>query len=298
MGRRSGLGRGLGALLPEANDQAPEGADLVELAVASVRPNRYQPRATFDEQALESLRASISELGVLQPVLVRPAAEGGYELIAGERRWRAAQLAGLETIPAIVRTIDDTVSLEQALVENLHREDLNPMEEAAGYQQLLDDFSLTQEQVATRVGKSRSAVANTIRLLHLPPSIQAMVVDRRLSAGHARALLAVEEGPEQEGLAQRIVDEELTVRETEEAVRRLVAAHFAGDESDDGTGTPSAARPAALLELEHLLSDLLDTRVQVSMGGKRGKMVVDFATIEDLERIYRVIVEGRPSGDG
>jgi ParB family chromosome partitioning protein len=294
VGRRSGLGRGLGALLPEANEQTPEGAELLEVPVEAVQPNRYQPRATFDEQALESLTASIGELGVLQPILVRPSEGGGYELIAGERRWRAAQRAGLATIPALVRTIEDTVSLEQALVENLHREDLNPMEEAAGYQQLLDDFSLTQEQVASRVGKSRSAVANTIRLLHLPPPIQAMVVDRRLSAGHARALLAVEDGPEQEQLADRIVAEELTVRETEEAVRRLVAAHFAGDDAD--TDRPQVpARPAALLELEQLLSELLDTKVQVTMGGRRGKVVVDFATIEDLERIYRVIIEGKPT---
>lgn len=293
MGRRSGLGKGLGALLPEANEQVPEGSELLELPVTSIQPNQYQPRATFDEAAIESLRSSISELGVLQPILVRPRSEGGYELIAGERRWRAAQLAGLEVIPAVVRTIDDTVSLEQALVENLHREDLNPMEEAAGYQQLLDDFGLTQEEVARRVGKSRSAVANTVRLLHLPDQIQAFVVDGSLSAGHARALLACEDGDEQSALADRIIREELTVRETEEAVRRLVAAKFADPEEEPDA--PGATRPAALLELEHLLAELLDTSVKVTMGGKRGKVILDFATLEDLERIYNVIIEGRPA---
>lgn len=292
MGRRSGLGKGLGALLPEANEQVPEGSELLELPVTSIQPNQYQPRATFDEAAIESLRSSIAELGVLQPILVRPRTEGGYELIAGERRWRAAQLAGLEVIPAVVRTIDDTVSLEQALVENLHREDLNPMEEAAGYQQLLDDFGLTQEEVARRVGKSRSAVANTVRLLHLPDQIQAFVIDGSLSAGHARALLACEDGEEQRALADRIIREELTVRETEEAVRRLVAAKFADPEEEDDS--PGTTRPAALLELEHLLAELLDTSVKVTMGGKRGKVILDFATLEDLERIYNVIIEGRP----
>lgn len=293
MGRRSGLGKGLGALLPEANEQVVEGSELLELPVTSIQPNQYQPRATFDEAAIESLRASIAELGVLQPVLVRPRKEGGYELIAGERRWRAAQLAGLEVIPAVVRSIGDTVSLEQALVENLHREDLNPMEEAAGYQQLLDEFALTQEEVARRVGKSRSAVANTVRLLHLPEQIQVFVVEGSLSAGHARALLACEDGEEQQALADRIIREELTVRETEEAVRRLVAAKFA-DPEDEGE-SPGSTRPAALLELEHLLAELLDTSVKVTMGGKRGKVVLDFATLEDLERIYKVIIEGRPA---
>lgn len=290
MGRRSGLGRGLGAILPEASSAAsePVGA-LQELPIERIRPNRYQPRAVFDDDAISSLASSIEQLGVLQPVLVRPT-EDGYELIAGERRWRAAQQAGLATIPAVVRTIEDDTSLEQALVENLHRQDLNPLEEAAGYQQLIDDFSLTQEQVAARVGKSRSAVANTMRLLLLPESLQAMLIDGRLSAGHARALLACEEA-EQLALAERVVAEELSVRQTEEAVRRLVAARFA----DPGEGpAPGTTRPAALLELEDLLSDLLDTKVQVNLGSKRGKIVIDFATVEDLERIYGVITAGRP----
>ena len=288
MGRRSGLGRGLGAIIPEASTDDDDPRALQHLPVERVRPNRYQPRTAFDDEAIESLAASIAQVGVLQPVLVRPV-EDGYELIAGERRWRAAQRAGLATVPAVVRELGDDTTLEQALVENLHREDLNPLEEAAGYQQLIDDFEMTQEGVATRVGKSRSSVANTLRLLNLPDDLQAMVAERRLTAGHARALLACDDPDEQRALAQRIVDGDLNVRQTEEAVRRIVAARF---EASGEPPPPGATRPAALLELEHLLSDLLDTRVQVSLGGKRGRLVVDFATLEDLERIYRVMTTG------
>lgn len=292
MARRSGLGKGLGALLPEAAQEAPEGASLREVPIDQIQANRFQPRAAFDEEALASLAASIEALGVLQPILVRPSGEGSYELIAGERRWRAARSVGLTTIPALIRSVEDTGSLEQALVENLHREDLNPLEEAAGYQQLLDEFGLTQDAVAERVGRSRSAVTNTIRLLQLPPTIQQHVADRALSAGHARALLAIESARDQESLATRIVEDGLSVRETEDAVRRLVAAQYAGDDAAKPAGEGSV-RPAALLELEGLLSDHLDTRVHVSLTGKRGRVVVEFATVEDLERIYRVMVEGR-----
>lgn len=291
MARRSGLGKGLGALLPEASHEEPEDALLREVPIERIQANRYQPRTRFDDEALESLAASIAELGVLQPVLVRPTGEGSYELIAGERRWRAARSVGLKTIPALVRDVEDTGSLEQALVENLHREDLNPLEEAAGYQQLLDEFGMTQDAVAERVGRSRSAVTNTIRLLQLPSTIQVRVVERSLSAGHARALLAIESPHDQEKLAERIVEEDLTVRETEDAVRRLVAAQYAGDEAAPSSGT-AEPRPAALLELEEMLSEHLDTRVHVSMSAKRGRLVVEFANLEDLERIYRVMVEG------
>lgn len=295
MARRSGLGKGLNALLPDAAQAPPEGTELREIPVAQVRANPYQPRAAFDEEALAALAASVAELGVLQPILVRQVADSSYELIAGERRLRASQLAGLDSIPALVRPVGDDVSLQQALVENLLREDLNPLEEAAGYQQLIDDFSLTQEEVATRVGRSRSSVANTLRLLALPDPLQRLVVDGSLSAGHARALLAVESAADQQALATRIVAEGMNVRDTEEAVRRLVAAQYAGDDaSASGSGRSSgSARPAALLELERLLSEHLDTKVAVSMSGKRGRIAVDFANLEDLERIYRVMVSGR-----
>ena len=295
MARRSGLGKGLNALLPDAAQAPPPGTELREIPVAQVRANPYQPRAAFDEEALTALATSIAELGVLQPILVRQVADSSYELIAGERRLRASQLAGLDSIPALVRPVGDEVSLQQALVENLLREDLNPLEEAAGYQQLIDEFTLTQEQVAERVGRSRSSVANTLRLLALPDALQQLVVDGSLSAGHARALLAVESAADQQALATRIVEEGMNVRDTEEAVRRLVAAQYAG-EGDAPAGDARAAgatRPAALLELERLLSDHLDTRVAVTMSGKRGRVSVEFANLEDLERIYRVMVSGR-----
>jgi ParB family transcriptional regulator, chromosome partitioning protein len=296
MARRSGLGKGLNALLPEAAHPAPEGTELRQVPVARISANPHQPRAVFDDEALESLAASIEALGVLQPVLVRPLGDDAYELIAGERRWRASQLVGLDSIPALVRIIDDNASLQQALVENLHREDLNPLEEAAGYQQLIDEFGLTQDEVAGRVGRSRSAVANIIRLLGLPPAVQRLLVEGSLTAGHGRALLAIESVDEQQALAERIVAEGLTVRETEEAVRRLVAAQFADDDTSDATDAPPA-RPAALLEVERQLGEHLDTRVAVTMSGRRGRLVVDFANLDDLERIFRVVLNGRETDD-
>jgi ParB family transcriptional regulator, chromosome partitioning protein len=296
MARRSGLGKGLNALLPDAPHAAPAGTELRQLPVAKISPNPHQPRAVFDDELLGSLAASIEALGVLQPVLVRPLGEDLYELIAGERRWRASQLVGLASIPALVREVDDNASLQQALVENLHREDLNPLEEAAGYQQLIDEFDLTQDDVAGRVGKSRSAVANTIRLLALQPVVQQLLVERFITACHGRALLAIESAEEQQLLAQRIVAEDLTVRETEEIVRRVVAAQFADDEPAAG-GAEKPARSAALLEVESRLAEHLDTRVAVAMSGKRGRMVVDFANLDDLDRIFRVIVNGRETGE-
>lgn len=296
MARRSGLGKGLNALLPEATSVAPEGTELREIPITTITVNPHQPRTVFDDDALASLAASIEALGVLQPVLVRPLGGDTYELIAGERRWRASQLVGLESIPALVRVIDDNESLQQALVENLHREDLNPLEEAAGYQQLIDEFALTQDEVASRVGRSRSAVANTIRLLALPPSVQRLLVEGSLTAGHARALLAIESDDAQLSLAERIVSEELTVRETEEAVRRLVAAQYADDEEDEGAGS-RPSKPAALLEVESRLAEHLDTRVAVTMSGRRGRLVVDFANLDDLDRIFRVVVNGRETDD-
>ena len=300
MGRRSGLGKGLGALIPATERLEDTDAALRELPVAEIRPNTYQPREHFDEESLVSLAASIQAVGVLQPVLVRQTGPQEYELIAGERRWRAARRAGLQTIPAIVRPTEDVRSLEQALVENLHREDLTPLEEAAAYQQLVEEFGHTQEEVAQRVGKSRSAVANTLRLLHLPPSIQRLLAEGQISAGHARALLGSPDRVFQEQLARAIVAEHLTVREVEDRVREHAGETDASDETgeEESSAEPVAVvRPAALLELEELLSSHLDTRVQVSMGAKRGRVVVDFATLEDLERIYRVIVEGREAGD-
>ena len=223
MARRSGLGRGLGALIP--NDLIPNelsgdhDSALLDVPISSIRPNPHQPRTHFDEEELNSLTASIRAVGLLQPVLVRRAGIDEYELIAGERRWRAARRAGLQTIPALVRTVDDVASVEQALIENLHRADLNAMEEAGAYQQLIDDFGLTHEQMALRVGRSRATISNTLRLFQLPPSIQRLVIDGQLSAGHARALLGTPDRNFQEALAARAVSQGLSVRAVEEAVR-------------------------------------------------------------------------------
>jgi ParB family chromosome partitioning protein len=292
----------LGALIP-TDITGSEGSALREVPVESIAPNPHQPRAYFDEEALASLTASVAELGVLQPILVREVGEDRFELIAGERRWRAAKRAGLPSIPVVVRTVDEVLSLEQALVENLHREDLNPLEEAAAYQQLMEDFSLTQEQVAQKVGKSRSAVANTLRLFQLPPSIQRLVAENQLAAGHARALLGTPDRAFQEELARRIVARGLSVREAEEAVRAHNEAHDQpeADGPSDPASPPASRRlrPPGLLELEELLADHLDTRVKVAMAGSngKGKMVVEFAGLEDLERIYRAMTEGRPTTD-
>jgi ParB family transcriptional regulator, chromosome partitioning protein len=296
VGRRSGLGRGLGALIP-TDITGEAGSALREVPVESIAPNPHQPRTYFDEEALATLTASIAELGVLQPVLVREVGDDRFELIAGERRWRAAKRAGLPSIPVVVRTVDEVLSLEQALVENLHREDLNPLEEAAAYQQLMEDFELTQEQVAQKVGKSRSAVANTLRLFQLPPSIQRLVAENQLAAGHAKAILGTPDRVFQERLAKEIVATGMSVREAEEAVR-LHNEQVEGPEEQD-TPQPSAPAPKrlrapGLLELEELLADHLDTRVKISMASTngRGKVVVEFGGLEDLERIYRAMTEG------
>jgi ParB family chromosome partitioning protein len=271
---------------------------LDELPLASIRPNRFQPRDHFDEEALALLADSIREVGVLQPVLVRPVDDGdAYELIAGERRWRAARRVGLQTIPALVRETDDAAALEQALVENLHRDSLNPLEEAAAYQQLIEDFGLTHDDVAARVGRSRATVTNTLRLMQLPPAIQKLLQQGKLSMGHARALLGSPDRAFQEVLAKRIVVDDLSVRAVEEAVRdhqgdtRPVTP--AGGAAEDGTDAARRRlRPPGLLELEELLGDHLETRVKISMGSARGKVVVEFSTLEDLERIYRLMTDG------
>ncbi|HEX5615304.1 MAG TPA: ParB/RepB/Spo0J family partition protein [Acidimicrobiia bacterium] len=289
MARPGGLGKGLGALIPtSAVTDAPVG--LEELPVAAIRPNPQQPREHFDEEALGALAESIREVGVLQPVLVRPDGDA-YELIAGERRWRAARRVGLQSIPALVRTADNLSVLQQAIIENVQRESLNAIEEAAAYQQLIEDFGLTHDEVAARVGRSRASVTNTLRLLQLPPTIQRYVKEGSLRMGHARALLGTPDRSFQEQLAKRVVHDELSVREVEEAIR---ARSEDPRERTPATRSPKL-RPPGLLELEELLGDLLETRVSISMGPKRGKVQIDFATLEDLERIYRVMAGPTPS---
>src|SRR5580658_9681739 len=237
--RRSGLGRGLSALIP-SESPASHASAFRDIPLSQIRPNRLQPREHFDEEAMSSLAASIRELGVLQPVLVREIGHDEYELIAGERRWRAARRAGLQALPALVQTATDVSSLEQALVENLHREDLNPLEEAAAYKQLIEDFELTHEDLARRVGKSRAAVSNSLRLFQLPPSVQRLVSDRMLSAGHARALLGTPDREAQQRLAEDAVENGLSVRAIEEAVRRSL--HVEGPQPDEHPA-PSVVSP-------------------------------------------------------
>lgn len=307
MSRKSGLGRGITSLIPtvpeggedESTDSIVSGYQMVP--IEQVRPNPLQPRRSFDEETLAGLADSIRELGILQPLLVRPA-DDGFELIAGERRLRAAKRASLTSVPVVVRPVEDVASLEQALVENLHRQDLNPLEEAAAYQQLVDDFGYTQEQVAQRVGRSRAAVANLLRLFQLPPSVQKLVSENLVTAGHAKALLGHPDRAYQEALARRIVSESLSVRDVEQLVRERLdleqelGAEVGAETTGDGSAATTTGddrpklRPPGLLELEELLADRLDTKVSISMTTRRGKVVIDFANLEDLERIYRSII--------
>lgn len=295
MARPGGLGKGLGALIPAGTNEprvASGGPGMQEVPVAAIQPNPYQPRDQFDEESLGALADSIREVGVLQPVLVRPSGDG-YELIAGERRWRAARKVGLQYIPALIRETDDSEALEQALVENIQREELNPLEEAGAYQQLIEDFGLTHEQVATRAGRSRASVSNTLRLLALPPAIQRMVRERQLNMGHARALLGTPDRAYQEQLARQVVKEDLSVR----AVEELIRGHNDGPETPAAPGAPAAPRgrrqrPPGIVELEEMLGDHLETRVKITMNAAgRGRITVDFAGLEDLERIYRTLTE-------
>ena len=276
----------------------------MEIPVGDLSPNPNQPRVYFDEESLSDLAASIREIGVLQPLLVRQLPDGSYQLIAGERRWRAAQRAGLATVPAVVKTTDDMSSVEQALVENLHRQDLAPLEEAGAYQQLIDDFSLTHDDVAKRVGKSRSSITNSLRLLALPAAIQVFLADGRLSAGHAKALLGSPDRAFQEQLARRAATEGWSVRAIEEAIRDRggegSTAVVAPGKTDDGStsgggGTVSKLPPAGLLELESQISEYLSTRVGVKMNSnKKGSVTIEFAGLDDLERLYYLMMGAGP----
>ncbi|HEX2027179.1 MAG TPA: ParB/RepB/Spo0J family partition protein [Nitriliruptorales bacterium] len=285
---RRGLGRGLSALIPTAEGT---GNRYRELPISAVSPNPRQPRGGFDEADLAELAASIREVGLLQPVVVRETATGRFELIAGERRLRAAKLAGMTRIPALVRATSDTDLLKEAVIENVHRVQLNPLEEAAAFQQLLEDLQATQEELAARLGKSRPAISNALRLLTLPASVQRRVAAGLLTAGHAKAILALERREQQERLAERIVAEGLSVRDAEEAARvqRL-----------DGGSAPKGPPPRdrgrltspGLVGLEERLSDALMARVKVTVGARRGRLTVEFASVDDLERIVGVIAGG------
>jgi ParB family transcriptional regulator, chromosome partitioning protein len=263
------------------------GARFAEIPVDSIVPNPKQPRQVFDDEALEELKISISEVGFLQPIVVRELGADKYELVMGERRWRAAQAVGKDYIPAIVRETRDDDMLRDALLENIHRAQLNPLEEAAAYQQLLEEFGATHEELARRIGRSRPQISNTIRLLNLPAPVQRRVAAGVLSAGHARALLGLEGATAQEDLATRIVAEGLSVRATEELVTLALAAD-APSEKSAAVRRPKPHAPA-LTDLADRLSDRFDTRVKVDIGRAKGKITIEFATVDDLERIVGII---------
>ncbi len=306
------LGRGLGALIPstpapgssttlgsksssipgappirvEPELAAVPGASFAEIEVDKITPNPKQPRTVFDEEAMEELVHSGKEIGLLQPIVVRRLEQDKYELVMGERRWRATQQAGLATIPAIVRDTSDDVMLRDALLENLHRSQLNPLEEAAAYQQMLDDFGCTQEVLATRIGRSRPQISNTLRLLKLPASVQRRVAAGVLSAGHARALLGLPSGDAIERLAQRIVAEGLSVRTVEEIVS---LGDMNGDEPAPTQRRRNKPVAPRLVDLADRLSDRFETRVKVDLGKTKGKITVEFASLDDLERIVTLM---------
>ena len=292
--RTGGLGRGLGALIP-TSAPAPEGGDapqpvagvrFAELPLTSITPNPLQPRSHFDAESLAELVHSIKEVGLLQPVVVRQIGPESYELVMGERRWRASQTAGTGTIPAIVRETSDDDMLRDALLENLHRQQLNPLEEAAAYQQLLAEFGATHEELAQRIGRSRPQISNTIRLLQLPVPVQRRVAAGVLSAGHARAILGLSTPAAQEQMAARVVAEGLSVRGVEEAVS------LAQPGSEDGAAPRARVKrpvPAELTAVADRLADRFETRVKVDLGRARGKVTIEFASLEDLQRIVAVI---------
>jgi ParB family transcriptional regulator, chromosome partitioning protein len=290
MSKRGGLGRGLSALIPGAPESG-EASGLLEVPVNAVSPNPKQPRTRFDDDAISSLAASIREVGILQPIVVRKAG-AGYELIAGERRLRAAKLAGLATIPVVVRDTDDADTLREALIENIHREDLGPIELAEAFRQLLEELGLKQEELADRVGVSRSHIANTIRLLQLPIDVQQLLTDGKLQAGHARTLLTLGDAEAQNALALRTVAEDLSVREVEELVRRYVDVPAAKPAKVATVDAPPT--DTTLSEVEEILSEQLATRVQIQMGKKRGRVVIEFGSADDLERIVSEIIGSGP----
>lgn len=291
MKRRSGLGRGLDALLPTGpeEDRAAAGSQR-SAPVEAIDPNPDQPREEFGEGSLQELADSISQLGILQPLLVREVG-GRLQLIAGERRLRAAKDAGLSEVPVMLVETDERGSLERALVENIHRENLNPIEEAAAYRQLIEDGGLTQEEMAARIGKNRVTVSNTLRLLDLPVPVQRYLIEGKITAGHGRALLGLQGNPFQERLARRAAAEQLSVRETEDMVRKYQAM------TEGATGRGKLPRPAEVGEAQRRLADYLQTRVRVDLGKRKGKIVMDFVSLEELDRLTGLITgsqEPRP----
>ena len=291
MSKRGGLGRGLSALIPGAPEAGEASTGLLEVPANAIAPNPKQPRSRFDDETLAELAASIREVGILQPIVVRRTGQG-YEVVTGERRLRAAKLAGLATVPVVLRDSDDSNLLREALIENIHREDLNPIELGEAFRQLLDELGLKQEELADRVGVSRSHIANTIRLLALPFDVQQLLTDEKISAGHARALLALGDADAITSLSLRVAAEDLSVRETEEIVRRFIE----GPTEPSPKSKPKEPDPgdANLAEVEEILSEQLATRVVIRMGRRRGQVVIDFGSADDLERIVSEIIGSGP----
>ena len=289
--RRSGLGRGLGALLPQGDavEERTDPGSQNSVSLDAIDPNPNQPRSEFDDEALNELARSIEELGILQPLLVRDMGAGRYELIAGERRLRASKLAGLTEVPVMVVETDDRGSLERAIVENIHRSDLNPIEEAVAYRHLMEDAGLTQEALGERLGRNRVTITNALRLLDLPSGIQRLLVDRRITSGHGKALLGLESNPFQEKLARRVADEKLSVRETEDLVRRYQS--MTSNVTGTSSGSP-VSRPAEVTDAQRMLADRLQTRVRVEFGKRKGKIVMDFASLDELKRLTALIADG------
>lgn len=292
MSKRGGLGRGLSALIPGAPEAGEGISGLLEVPVNAVMPNPKQPRTRWDEEEIKALAASITEVGILQPIVVRRSGEDGYELVAGERRLRAAKVAGLATVPVVLRDTEDADLLREALIENIHRQDLGPIELAEAFRQLLEDLGLKQEELADRVGVSRSHIANTIRLLQLPLETQQLLTDARIQAGHARALLALGDADAVNTLALRVAAEDLSVRETEDLVRRYLEPPPEAEATTDVATTP--ATDTGMGEVEEILSEQLATRVQIQYGKKRGRVIIEFGSVDDLERIVSEIVGSGP----
>jgi len=294
MSKRGGLGRGLSALIPGAPEsEMVHSGGLLDVPVNAITPNPKQPRTNFDDEALAGLAASIREVGILQPLVVRRTDDARFELIAGERRLRAAKAAGLAVVPVVLRDSDDADLLRDALIENIHREDLNPIEQAEAFKALLGELGLKQEELADRVGVSRSHIANTIRLLGLPLDVQQLLTDDKISAGHARSLLSLGDKDAMSSLALRIAAEDLSVRQTEEAVRRFVEGP-AQKEDRPKRAQPDGRGDSTLAEVEEILSEQLATRVSIQMGAKRGKVVIEFGSADDLERIVSEIIGSGP----
>jgi ParB family chromosome partitioning protein len=284
----------LSALIPGAPEAGEAAAGLMEVPVNAVAPNPKQPRTRFDDETIATLAASIREVGILQPLVVRRAGDGRYELIAGERRLRAAKAAGLASVPIVLRDSEDADLLREALIENIHREDLNPIEQAEAFKALLGELGLKQEELADRVGVSRSHIANTIRLLALPLDVQQLLADEKITAGHARAVLSLGDKEAMTSLATRIAAEDLSVRQTEDVVRRFLEVPQATEDKKRVAESITAKPDANLAEVEEILSEQLATRVSIQMGAKRGKVVIEFGSPDDLERIVSEIVGSGP----